>query len=119
MEEGEGEGPMRTDADREMEGVRGHEAMRASFGTGGGTGTCRLLYLFADNKTIIIYEYFQIFSLIFSLVVLVVYLIFSYIKIIIHGCGRPWVGRMRTDADKGVKGQNWPIYCGRPQCTTP
>ena len=26
---------------------------------------------------------------------------------------------MRTDADKGVGGQNRPIFCGRPLCTTP
>ena len=29
------------------------------------------------------------------------------------------VGQMRTDADKGVGGQNRPIFCGRSLCTTP
>ena len=29
------------------------------------------------------------------------------------------VSQMRTDADKGGGGQNRPIFCGRPLCTTP
>ena len=41
--------------------------------------------------------------------------------LIIHGCGRPGVGGWpdAAGADKGVGGQNRPIFCGRPLCMTP